>query len=323
MLDLRRKGSKKKGNTEEEGLLREGKWYMNYNWTSALLKWVRHALPSSQLQQVHLRPLERSPGANRPCTSRAQIIFSRQKKNNYLSIWYAITRLTRVVKETFFGLRERKQMQCISRISSVMPDHQLKASNQLPGLAPSLGGERRPCTMWNETNEVFSAGEEWETLLTASSTDWWNSSPRETVQRLFWLFNEVWLSFNPSDSVLEVFCECLRSCFYPWAHWLLRDFLNHIPCNGFLSCCMGGHLIDRTNSSYSEVGIGTKPRSPLQTLGTRRDLNEVGKSYLQTLPGEQCYSIYQFLWNFLQQPLKKSILFREKGLVLKLSSRFF
>lgn len=52
-----------------------------------------------------------------------------------------------------------------------MPDHQLKASNQLPGLAPSLGGERRSCTMWNETNEVFSAGEEWETLLTASSTD--------------------------------------------------------------------------------------------------------------------------------------------------------
>lgn len=67
------------------------------------------------------------------------------------------------------GLRETKQMQCISR--SVMPEHQLMASNQLPGLAPFLGGEISPYTMWNETNEVFSAGEEWETLLTASSTD--------------------------------------------------------------------------------------------------------------------------------------------------------
>lgn len=74
-----------------------------------------------------------------------------------------------MVKVTFFGLRERKQMQCISR--SIIPKHQLKASNWLPGLAPFLGGERSPYTMWNEANEVFSAGEEWETLLTASSTD--------------------------------------------------------------------------------------------------------------------------------------------------------
>lgn len=196
---------------------------MNYNWASALSKWVRPGplLPHSSSKFTWGHQI-RVLGATRPCTPRAQIIFSRQKKNNYLSAWYAITRLDRRVKETFSGLRERKQMQCI--IGSGMPEHQLKASNWLPGLAPFLSGERSPYTMWNGTNEVFIAEEEWETRLTASSIDWWNRSPRETVQRLFWLFNEVWLSFDPSASAPEVFCECLRSCSHPWALWLLREF---------------------------------------------------------------------------------------------------
>lgn len=47
---------------------------------------------------------------------------------------------------------------------------QLNASGQVPGLAPFLGGERRRYTKQNEANEVFTVDEEWETLLTASST---------------------------------------------------------------------------------------------------------------------------------------------------------
>lgn len=47
---------------------------------------------------------------------------------------------------------------------------QLNASGQVPGLPPFLGGERRCYTKRNEANEVFTVDEEWETLLTASST---------------------------------------------------------------------------------------------------------------------------------------------------------
>lgn len=53
---------------------------------------------------------------------------------------------------------------------SSISEHQLKVSGQLPGLAPFLSGERSCYTKQNEANEVFIVGEEWEVLLTASST---------------------------------------------------------------------------------------------------------------------------------------------------------
>lgn len=146
--------------------------------------------------------------------------------------------------------------------------------------------------MWNETNEVFSAGAEWETLLTTSSTDWWNSSLRETVQRLFWLFNEVWLSFDPSDSAPEVFCEHLRCSPIPELIDYSENFFNHIPCNGFLSCCVEGHSTDTTNSSYSEAGIGTKTRSSLQALGTGGDLSQLGQTIS---PSTAWWTMLQYL----------------------------
>ena len=59
-------------------------------------------------------------------------------------------------------------MQCITL--SGVSEHQLKVSGRLPGLAPFLSGERSHYTKLNEANEVFIVDEEWQTLLTASST---------------------------------------------------------------------------------------------------------------------------------------------------------
>lgn len=48
--------------------------------------------------------------------------------------------------------------------------------------------------------------------------------PQETVQRLFQLFNEVWLSFDPSASVPEV----LGLAPIPELIDYSENFLNHI-----------------------------------------------------------------------------------------------
>lgn len=83
-----------------------------------------------------------------------------------------------------------------------------------------------------------------------------------------------------------------------------QNFFNHIPCNGFLSCCVEGLSTERTNSSYGEAEIGSKPRSPLQPQGTGGDLSQLGQTIS---PGTAwwTHSIYEFLWNFSQQQVKE------------------
>lgn len=167
-------------------------------------------LSSSQLQQFHKGCTCGYPGSCTPWTSGAQFVFPRQKQfYNYLSTWKATTRLTRVVKKTFLSQEKKTNVLSYPAWGAWAPAEGKQPSPRI-SILPWWGEKLWYKTEWGKRS--FHC--EWREGSTA------DSSPGETVQRLFWLFNKVWLSFDPSVPVPEVFCECFRSCSYPWARWL-------------------------------------------------------------------------------------------------------